>query len=78
MNEDDDKFYCNALKDAKQNQYTKEHMKKWRRQFYQVFCLKILKNYYKHNQNLSFIFNFSVRGVHDWYNKYVKNPWLCA
>ena len=46
--------------------------------FYQVFCHKILKNYYKHNQNLGFIFNFSVRGVHDWYDKHVKNPWLRA
>ena len=27
MNEDDNKFYCKALKDAKQNQYTKEQMK---------------------------------------------------
>lgn len=31
MIEDDNKFYCKALKDAKQNQYTKEHMKKSRR-----------------------------------------------
>ena len=28
MNEDDNKFYCKALKDTKQNQYTKEHIKK--------------------------------------------------
>ena len=51
MNEDDNKFYCKALKDAKQNQYTKEHMKKWRRILSGIFCHKILKKYYKRNQN---------------------------